>query len=60
MKPLSWASISEQLRAIGVEVPVTAPQGTASLPRAPITYRPPNLMCRRSSHPARISQLQTR
>jgi DNA polymerase-1 len=28
MKPLSWASISEQLRAIGVEVPVTAPQGS--------------------------------
>ena len=26
MKPLSWASISEQLRAIGVEVPATAPQ----------------------------------
>ena len=26
MKPLSWASISEQLRAIGVEVPITAPQ----------------------------------
>ena len=29
MRPLSWASISEQLRAIGVEVPVTAPQGTS-------------------------------
>jgi len=28
MTPLSWASISEQLRAIGVEVPVTAPQGS--------------------------------
>jgi DNA polymerase I len=27
MKPLSWASISEQLRAIGVEVPVAAPHG---------------------------------
>jgi ribonuclease D len=26
MNALSWASISEQLRAIGVEVPVTAPQ----------------------------------
>ena len=25
---ISWASISEQLRAIGVEVPVTAPQGS--------------------------------
>jgi hypothetical protein len=28
MKPLSWASISEQLRAIGVEVPVAASQGS--------------------------------
>ena len=27
MTALSWASISEQLRAIGVEVPVTAPTG---------------------------------
>jgi hypothetical protein len=27
MNALSWAAISEQLRAIGVEVPVTAPQG---------------------------------
>ena len=27
MTALSWASISEQLRTIGVEVPVTAPQG---------------------------------
>ena len=27
MSALSWATISEQLRAIGVEVPVTAPQG---------------------------------
>ena len=27
MNALSWASIAEQLRAIGVEVPVTAPQG---------------------------------
>ena len=39
MNALSWASISEQLRAIGVEVPVTAPQGS-DLPRLPITYRP--------------------
>ena len=27
MNALSWAAISEQLRAIGVEVPETAPQG---------------------------------
>ena len=27
MSALSWAAISEQLRTIGVEVPVTAPQG---------------------------------
>ena len=27
MTALSWAAISEQLRAIGVDVPVTAPQG---------------------------------
>ena len=29
MTALSWASISEQLRTIGIEVPVTAPQGNA-------------------------------
>ena len=27
MNALSWASIAEQLRAIGVEVPVTVPPG---------------------------------
>ena len=33
MTALSWASISEQLRTIGVEVPATAPQGSEPAPR---------------------------
>ena len=33
MTALSWASISEQLRTIGVEVPVTAPAGSEPAPR---------------------------
>ena len=48
MTALSWASISEQLRAIGVEVPVTAPQGNGD-PARTDHVPPPNLMCRRSS-----------
>ena len=40
MKPLSWASISEQLRAIGVEVPATAPQGKRACRAHRSRYRP--------------------
>ena len=40
MTALSWASISEQLRAIGVEVPVTGHRGATTLPRAPIAALP--------------------
>ncbi len=52
MNALSWASISEQLRTIGVEVPVTG-AGERRRSARLITYRPlRNLMCRRSSdHP---------
>ena len=40
MTALSWASISDQLRAIGVEVPVTAPDSSEPAPRT--DSRPPS------------------
>ena len=44
MTALSWASISEQLRAIGVEVPVTAPQGSEPATRTePVPPSPPDV-----------------
>jgi len=59
MKPLSWAYISEQLRAIGVEVPATAPQ--VSEPAKRTDHAPPSQPdVPRSNHRARLNQLQTR
>jgi DNA polymerase-1 len=40
MRPLSWASISEQLRSIGVELPATAAQGNGD-PAARTDPAPP-------------------
>ena len=58
---ISWASVSEQLRAIGVDVPVTAPQVNGPPAARTDHVPPPNLICRRSSgRHAPISQLKTR
>jgi DNA polymerase I len=41
MRPLSWASIFEQLRAIGVDVPLTVPQGNDERAARPDHPPPP-------------------
>ena len=58
MNALSWTAIAEQLRAVGVDVPVTAIQGNGDLVHAP--SRPSTLMCRTGAGPADLQAQRRR